>query len=536
MKTKYIFVTGGVVSSLGKGVTGASLGRLLKARGYSIAMMKFDPYINVDPGTMNPFQHGEVFVTESGLETDLDLGHYERFADVSLGKGHNITTGRIYSDLIEKERQGVFMGGTLQTIPHVTGAIKDAIFHVAKKDEPDFLIVEIGGTVGDIEGLPFLEAIAQMPRDVGRKNCFYIHVTLVPYLKSAGELKTKPTQHSVLRELGSVGIQPDALVCRCEQPLDQAIKDKIAFLCSLNPTSIIENQDTSTIYEVPLTLEKEGLPKLVLAHMDLPNPAPDLAEWEEMVHRMTHPEKEVTIAVVGKYVGLKDAYFSVGEALYHGGAHHRAQVDVKWVESEEITPENVGTMLRGVDGILVPGGFGERGVEGMITAIQYARERGIPFFGICLGMQLSVVEYARHEKNMPLAHSTEMDKTTPHPVICLMEEQYGVTQMGGTMRLGPYDCEITPGSMAEEIYGTGHIVERHRHRYEVNPVYLDKVTDDDFMAVGFNPQTELCEMVELKKHPFYMGVQFHPEFKSRPNRPHPMFRAFVGAAIERHEE
>ncbi len=502
METKYIFITGGVVSSLGKGVTGASLGRLLKSRGYTVAMMKFDPYINVDPGTMNPFQHGEVFVTEDGLETDLDLGHYERFADVTMARGQNITTGRIYNDLIDRERQGVYMGGTLQVIPHVTGAIQEAILDVAKKQGTQFVIVEIGGTVGDIESLPFLEAICQMERTVGRNNCFYIHVTLVPYVRSAGELKTKPTQHSV-RDLCAVGIQPDALICRSDRPLDPGIKNKIAFLCNLDPDCVIENSDAPTIYQVPLILEREGLANLVLRHVGLPNPPPDLSHWEEMVDRLLDPQETVNIGVVGKYVGLKDAYFSIAESFIHAGCFHKAKVNAHWIEAEEITAENAGEKLSGMDGILVPGGFGERGVEGMIQAIRHCRENGVPL-GICLGMQMAVVEYARFAKGMEKAHSTEMNPNTPDPVIDLMEEQNGVTRIGGTMRLGRYDCEIAPNSLAARIYGETAISERHRHRYEFNPSYVSKVIDDDFQAVGFNPQLGLCEIIELKRHPFFL--------------------------------
>ena len=531
MDTKFIFVTGGVVSSLGKGITAASLGRLLKCRGLKVSIQKFDPYINVDPGTMNPYQHGEVFVTDDGAETDLDLGHYERFIDESLTQASNVTSGRVYKTVIDRERRGEYLGATIQVIPHITNEIKKNILAVSRTENaPDVVITEIGGTVGDIESLPFLEAIRQMRAEVGRENCLYLHVTLVPYLNAAGELKTKPTQHSV-RELCSIGISPDILVCRADHELPLDVRAKIGMFCNLPVDRVFQNLNTRSLYEVPLLLHQEKLDEKVLELLDIPAGNCDLTEWTNMVERQLASTETVNIALVGKYVELPDAYLSVVEALSHGGIFHKTRVHIKWVAAQDITPENVQDMLGDVDGILVPGGFGSRGLEGKITAIQYARENGVPFLGLCLGMQMAVVEFARHVLDLRDAHTSEVDPNTTYPVIDLMVDQ-DLANLGGTMRLGKYRCQLTPGTVSEKAYGTSEIWERHRHRYEFNNAYLDRFVAGGMIIAGRNPDRNLVEIVEVANHPFFVGVQFHPELKSRPNRPHPLFRDFVGAAIQ----
>lgn len=530
MSVKYIFVTGGVVSGLGKGITAASLGRLLKARGVHVTIQKFDPYINVDPGTMSPYQHGEVFVTEDGAETDLDLGHYERFIDENLSKNSNVTTGKIYWSVISKERKGDFLGGTVQVIPHITNEIKERIYRVGKSERTDVVITEIGGTVGDIESLPFLEAIRQVSTEIGRENVMYIHVTLVPYLGKSGELKTKPTQHSV-KELISLGIQPDVIVCRTEKSLSQDLKDKIAFFCNLPAGAVVQNLDAEVLYEVPLMLEKEGLAKTVCKRLGLECKEPDLSEWEDMVYRQKNPKGSVTIALVGKYVELHDAYLSVAEALRHGGIGNDVEVAIKWVNSEELENADVSDYLKGADGILVPGGFGDRGIEGKIMAITYARENKIPFFGICLGMQMAVVEFARNVAELHDANSSEFGET-PYPVIDLMPEQRDIDEMGGTMRLGVYPCKIMDDTLIQSIYKDELIYERHRHRYEFNNEYRDTLTKAGMVLSGLSPSGKLVETIEIKDHPWFVGVQFHPEFKSRPNKPHHLFKDFIRAAYE----
>ena len=531
MDTKFIFVTGGVVSSLGKGITAASLGRLLKCRGLKVSIQKFDPYINVDPGTMNPYQHGEVFVTDDGAETDLDLGHYERFIDERLTQASNVTSGRVYKTVIDRERRGEYLGATIQVIPHITNEIKKNILAVSRTENaPDVVITEIGGTVGDIESLPFLEAIRQMRAEVGRENCLYLHVTLVPYLNAAGELKTKPTQHSV-RELCSIGISPDILVCRADHELPFDVRAKIGMFCNLPVDRVFQNLNARSLYEVPLLLHQEKLDEKVLELLDIPAGNCDLTEWTNMVERQLASTETVNIALVGKYVELPDAYLSVVEALSHGGIFHKTRVHIKWVAAQDITPENVQDMLGDVDGILVPGGFGSRGLEGKITAIQYARENGVPFLGLCLGMQMAVVEFARHVLDLRDAHTSEVDPNTTYPVIDLMVDQ-DLANLGGTMRLGKYRCQLTPGTVSEKAYGTTEIWERHRHRYEFNNAYLDRFVAGGMIIAGRNPDRNLVEIVEVANHPFFVGVQFHPELKSRPNRPHPLFRDFVGAAIQ----
>ncbi|PKM67120.1 MAG: CTP synthase [Firmicutes bacterium HGW-Firmicutes-2] len=531
MQTKYIFVTGGVVSGLGKGITAASLGRLLKARGLKVTIQKFDPYINIDPGTMSPYQHGEVFVTEDGAETDLDLGHYERFIDEKLSKYSNITTGKLYWSVLNKERKGEFLGATVQVIPHITNAIKDRVYRVGKNVHSDVVITEIGGTVGDIESLPFLEAIRQVAGDVGRENVLYIHVTLIPYLLKSGEMKTKPTQHSV-KELRSIGIQPDILVCRTEHEMTQDMRDKMALFCNVKKDCIIQNLDADTLYEVPLMLEKEGLANIVCRHLEIENVEPDLAAWSAMVQREKDRTETITIGLVGKYVELHDAYISIVESLNHAGIHHGIRVALDWIDSEKITPDNMDMMLGKVDGILVPGGFGDRGIEGKILAVQYAREKKVPFFGICLGMQCAVIEYARNVLNMAGANSSELDPETPYPVIDLMPEQKDIDELGGTMRLGAYPCKVIEGTNAYRAYEDELIYERHRHRYEYNNEYRDKLVDHGLMITGLSPDDQLVEMVEIEDHPWFVGVQFHPEFKSRPNHAHPLFKDFVGASIK----
>ncbi|MFZ5590760.1 MAG: CTP synthase [Bacillota bacterium] len=527
---KFIFVTGGVVSSLGKGITAASLGRLLKSRGLKVAIQKLDPYINIDPGTMSPYQHGEVFVTDDGAETDLDLGHYERFIDISLTRSSNVTTGGIYWSVLNKERRGDYLGATVQVIPHITNEIKERVRRMATEGAPDVVITEIGGTVGDIESLPFLEAIRQLRTDMGRENVLYIHVTLVPYLRVANEFKTKPTQHSV-KELRSIGIQPDIIVCRTEKRFSRELADKIALFCDTDRDAVFQAVDAPSIYEVPLMLEEEGLADKVISRLGLSCQQPDLAEWHNMVQRMKNLSRTVTIGLVGKYVALPDAYFSVAEALRHAGLYHGAAVNIKWINSEELEGRVVEPYLEDVHGILVPGGFGDRGIEGKISAIHYAREKRVPFLGICLGMQLAVVEYARHVLGWHDANSAEFSQTTRHPVIDLLPEQKDLDRMGGTMRLGRYPCRLLPGSLAHRAYGEEIIYERHRHRYELNNTYREELSAAGLVFSGTLPDGYLVEIVELPGHPWFLGTQFHPEFKSRPNRPHPLFREFVGAAL-----
>jgi CTP synthase len=528
--TKYIFVTGGVVSSLGKGITAASLGRLLKNRGLKVTIQKFDPYINVDPGTMSPYQHGEVFVTDDGAETDLDLGHYERFIDINLSKNSNVTTGKIYSTVISKERRGEYLGGTVQVIPHITNEIKDRVFRAGREAGSDVVITEIGGTVGDIESLPFLEAIRQIKSDIGRDNVMYIHVTLIPYIKAAGEVKTKPTQHSV-KELRSIGIQPNVIVCRTEYPLADDLKRKIAQFCDVDANAVVECRDASTLYEVPLMLREQGLDDIVVQHLKLSATEPDMTEWRKLVERVKNLAKSVEIAIVGKYVALHDAYLSIVEALGHAGIDADSEVRIRWVNAEELTPDNVADELRGVHGILVPGGFGDRGIEGKIIAIRYAREQGVPFFGICLGMQVAVIEYARNVLGLEGANSSEIDPSTVHPVIDLLPEQKDIEDLGGTMRLGLYPCKLADGSLGMREYNDELVYERHRHRYEFNNEYRDRIEAAGLRISGTSPDGRLVEMVELPDHPWFLAVQFHPEFTSRPNRPQPLFRGFVRAAL-----
>lgn len=528
MAVKYIFVTGGVVSGIGKGITAASLGRLLKTRGLRVTIQKFDPYINIDPGTMSPYQHGEVFVTDDGAETDLDLGHYERFIDESLTKNSNITTGKVYHSVITKERQGAYLGGTVQVIPHITDEIKQKIYDVGNEGNSDVVITEIGGTVGDIESQPFLEAIRQVAGDVGRNNVMYIHVTLVPYLKTSGELKSKPTQHSV-KELLSIGIQPDMLICRSEVPLEESQKDKIALFCNVSKDCVFENLNCDTIYDVPIMLENQNLSGKVCERLGIEASEPDLTEWNSIIEKVKGLDKKVKIALVGKYVGLHDAYLSVAEALRHGGFDLGAEIDIDWVDAEDVTDSNAEELLGKADGILVPGGFGDRGIEGKISAIRYARENKVPFLGICLGMQLAVVEYARNMAGLKGAHSSELDENTEYPVIDLMPEQKEISNMGGTMRLGAYPCKIQDESVyAKEAYGGAELIsERHRHRYEMNNDYRDKLKNAGLTIAGTSPDGRLVEIVEVNDHPWFVGVQFHPEFKSRPNRPHPLFKQFI---------
>jgi CTP synthase len=534
MPTKYVFVTGGVVSGLGKGITAASLGRLLKARGYSVTIQKFDPYINVDPGTMSPYQHGEVFVTDDGAETDLDLGHYERFIDENLSINSNVTTGKIYWTVLNKERRGDYLGGTVQVVPHITNEIKDRLYRVGKSTDTDIVITEIGGTVGDIESTPFLEAIRQASIELGRENSVFIHVCLLPYISGSKELKSKPTQHSV-KELLSIGIQPNILVLRSEMEIPEDMKQKIGLFCNVRAEDVIQNLTAPSLYEVPLWLEKEGLADVVCHHLKLEYRQPDLKEWQEMIGRVHSCNKKVTIGLVGKYVELEDAYLSVAEALRHGGFENSAEVDIKWIQSENLNENTVAEMLHGCDGIIVPGGFGDRGIEGMIEAIKYAREHKIPMFGICLGMQMSVVEFARHVAGLEGANSSEFGDT-PYPVIDIMDSQKDITEKGGTMRLGLYPCKLADNSRCAEIYSAPQnlIRERHRHRWEFNNEYRKLLEDKGLMLAGLSPDEKLVEIVELPKnvHPWFVGVQFHPEFKSRPNRAHPLFRDFIRASIE----
>jgi len=525
--TKYIFVTGGVVSSLGKGLAAASIGCLLEGHGYKVTLQKFDPYINVDPGTMSPYQHGEVYVTDDGAETDLDLGHYERFTNTATTKNSNWTTGKIYQSVINKERRGDYLGRTVQVIPHITNEIKDAIRAVSK--EVDILLVEIGGTVGDIESLPFLEAIRQLRQDVGRDNSLYIHLTLVPFIGAAGELKTKPTQHSV-RDLRSIGIQPDILLCRTDRFLDPDIKRKIALFCDVAEEAVITAKDVSSIYEVPLVLGAEGLDAIVLQYLHLPQTEPRMHAWEELVNRIKNPLDEITIHVVGKYVGYEDSYKSLNEALYHGGFQNRVRVNIKWIEAESLEEPNGAKLLDDAEGILVPGGFGNRGTRGMMKAAQVARERRIPYFGICYGFQWATVEYARNVAGLADADSTECNPDTSAKVIYKLRDLLGVDDLGGTMRLGEYACELTPGSLAQQVYGASVIHERHRHRYEFNCLYEKTLAEHGLKISGRSPDGKFVEIAELPGHPWYLAVQFHPEFKSKPTRPHPLFAAFVEAA------
>jgi len=530
--TKYIFVTGGVVSSLGKGITAASLGRLLKNRGLKVSIQKFDPYLNIDPGTMSPYQHGEVFVTDDGSETDLDLGHYERFIDENLSKNSNVTTGKIYWSVISKERKGDYLGGTVQVIPHITNEIKDRVFRVAKDKDVDVVITEIGGTVGDIESLPFLEAIRQIKYDVGMDNVLFIHVTLVPYLGKAGELKTKPTQHSV-KELRSIGIQPDVIVCRSEKELSSELKNKIGLFCNVEAKAVIQNLDADTLYEIPLMLHKEGLDSYVCEKLNLPCEEIDNREWEDMVHRMKTLKKKVKIGLVGKYVELHDAYISVVEALAHGGLVNDAEVEIKWINAIYLDEDNLESELQDVDGILVPGGFGTRGIEGKIRAIHYARVNNVPFLGICLGMQTAMVEFARNVLHLEGANSSEFDPDTLYPVIDLMPEQKDIDEMGGTMRLGLYPAQLGEGTRARKAYGRELIYERHRHRYEFNNKFINDFKEKGMVFSGINPNKNLVEIIELPEHKWFVATQFHPELKSRPNNPHPLFVDFIEASLEK---
>lgn len=530
MSTKYVFVTGGVVSGLGKGITAASLGRLLKARGYKVTIQKFDPYINVDPGTMSPYQHGEVFVTDDGAETDLDLGHYERFVDENLSINSNVTTGKIYWNVLNKERRGDYLGGTVQVIPHITNEIKDRIWRVGKEKNSDVVITEIGGTVGDIESTPFLEAIRQAAVEAGRGNAIFVHVTLVPFIAGSNELKSKPTQHSV-KELLSLGIQPNVLVLRSEMQIPEDMRNKISLFCNVRAQDVIQNLTAPSLYEVPLMLEKEGLADIVCEQLGLENRKPELTEWIDMVKGQKSATKTVTIGLVGKYVELPDAYLSVAEALRHAGFANSAKVDIKWVQSEDVTSQTSSSLLSGCDGILVPGGFGDRGIEGKIEAIHYARENKIPFFGICLGMQMAVAEFARHVAGLEGANSGEFGEIK-YPVIDIMEDQKDITEKGGTMRLGLYPCKLTEGTKTQAIYGEDLIYERHRHRYEFNNTFRKQLQEAGIVLAGLSPDQNLVEIVELPDHPWFIGVQFHPEFKSRPNRPHKLFKDFIRASIE----
>jgi CTP synthase len=529
--TKYVFVTGGVVSSVGKGISAASLGRILKSRGLSVAIQKLDPYLNVDPGTMSPYQHGEVFVTKDGCETDLDLGHYERFIDIELTTSSNITAGQIYTQVIAKERRGDYLGGTIQTIPHVTNAIKEFMLAAAEDQKPDVMLVEVGGTVGDIEGQPFLEAIRQMRTVVGRDNTYYIHVTLLPHIGATGELKTKPTQHSV-RELRAIGIQPDAIVCRSDFDIAEDVKDKIALFCDVRRDAVIPMLTVNNIYEVPLVLEESGIGDLVINSLHLNAGPRNLGDWRELVTRMANTKKALPIAVVGKYADLPDAYLSVKEALRHAGVFHDRDVDISWVQSEDIERDGANEWLDHVAGIVVPGGFGARGVEGMVDAVAYAREQRIPYLGLCLGMQVMVIESARGQLGLEKANSMEFDPETANPVIDLMSDQRDVSEMGGTMRLGNYPCELMPGTKAAKSYGATSIVERHRHRFEFNNAYRESLQEVGVLASGLSPDGRLVEIVENVDHPFMVGVQFHPEFRSRPQEPHPLFRDFIEASAQ----
>ena len=530
MPVKYVFVTGGVVSGLGKGITAASLGRLLKARGYKVTSQKFDPYIKLDPGTMNPIHHGEVFVTDDGAETDLDLGHYERFIDEKLNKQSNVTTGKVYWSILNKERRGDFGGHTVQVIPHVTNEIKSRFYHNEDASETEVAIIEIGGTAGDIESQPFLEALRQFQHEVGHENCILIHVTLIPYLKASGELKTKPTQASV-KELQGMGIQPDILVCRSDLPLDDDIKAKIAQFCNVPKKRVIQNLDVDILYELPLAMEKEKLANVACECLNMECPQPDLSDWISMVDAWKHPKHKVKVALVGKYVSLHDAYISVVEALKHGAVANNAEVEIKWVDSELVSNYNVDSFFSDVDGIIVPGGFGDRGIEGMICSIQYAREHKIPYLGLCLGMQLTIVEFARNVLGLKDAHSHEFNENTANPVIHIMSYKYCITDLGGTLRLGSYPCILDEHSKAYQLYGHKQIEERHRHRYEVNNDYREVLQENGMLLSGFSPDGRIVEMVEIPEHPWFIGTQAHPEFKSRPNKPHPLFKGFLAASL-----
>lgn len=536
MSTKYIFITGGVVSSLGKGITAASLGRLIKSRGNTVTIQKLDPYINVDPGTMNPYQHGEVFVTEDGAETDLDLGHYERFIDVNTYKANNVTTGMVYWTVITRERRGDYLGGTIQVVPHITNEIKDRIRAVTKDQKFDVVICEIGGTVGDIEGLPYLEAIRQFRKEVGRDNCINIHVTLIPFLDTTHEYKTKPTQHSVMK-IREIGIQPDIIICRSRQPLSVEMKEKISLFCDVDKEAVIGLADVGLLYEVPLALEREGLDDIVLKYLDLHSKKGDLSEWAMIVEEMKTPEKRVRIAIVGKYTELEDSYISIVESLKHGGISNRAAIDFKWVNAEKLEElDDIEPIFRDVHGVVVPGGFGARGIEGKIKAIKFARENNIPFLGLCLGMQCAVIEFARNVCKMKGANSSEFDHETKYPVIDLIPEQRSITDKGATMRLGAYPCKIKKDTLLYKAYKTDKISERHRHRYELNNDFRAELENCGLVMAGVYPEADLVEVVELPSHPWFLAVQYHPEFKSRPNRPHPLFASFVQAAGERLEE
>ena len=525
---KYIFVTGGVVSSVGKGITTASIGRVIKSRGASVSIMKLDPYLNVDPGTMSPYQHGEVFVTDDGAETDLDLGHYERFTDENLSRASNVTTGQVYSAVIAKERRGDYLGGTIQVIPHITNEIKSRIRLASHQHDSDVVIVEVGGTVGDIEGQAFIEAIRQMRREVGRANALYLHVTLLPEIASTGEMKTKPTQQSV-RELRSMGIQPDVIVCRADREIPPDVKEKIALFCDVEPEAVIPMPTAETIYEVPLILEESGLGDYIARHLDLDGRSPDLREWQELVRHIKQPRRSVRLALVGKYVELHDAYLSVAESLTHAGLAHDVNLEIEWVNSETVTEEELNRVLRRVSGVLVPGGFGPRGIEGKVQAARFAREHGIPYLGLCYGLHMAVIEVARNVCGLEGANSTEIDPETPHPVIDLMPGQHGV-EMGGTMRLGLWPCRLDSGTRAAAAYGEATVFERHRHRFEVSNAHRARLAEAGLIVSGSSPDGQLAEIMELRDHPFFVGVQFHPEFRSRPTRPHPLFRAFIGAA------
>ncbi|MDF2909610.1 MAG: synthase [Sporolactobacillus laevolacticus] len=529
--TKYIFVTGGVVSSLGKGITAASLGRLLKNRGLKVTIQKFDPYINVDPGTMSPYQHGEVFVTDDGAETDLDLGHYERFIDINLNKNSNVTTGKIYSTVLQRERRGDYLGGTVQVIPHITNEIKDRVFRAGKTTGADVVITEIGGTVGDIESLPFLEAIRQIKSDVGVNNVLYVHCTLIPYIKAAGEMKTKPTQHSV-KELRSLGIQPNVIVVRTELPVSEEMKAKLALFCDIDKEAVIECRDAETLYQVPLQLQNQHLDDIVCEKLDLPKGEADMSQWHDLVDKVLHPKKHVKIGLVGKYVELQDAYISVVEALKHGGYSFNTEVKVQYINSEDMLPENVEDQLKDCQGIIVPGGFGDRGIEGKILAIQYAREHKVPFFGICLGMQLATIEFARHVLGLDGADSAEFNPDADEKIIDLLPEQLDVEDLGGTLRLGLYPCKITKDTKAFTAYNEEIIYQRHRHRYEFNNQYRQNMEEQGMVFSGLSPDNRLVEMIELKDHPWFVACQFHPEFKSRPTRPEPLFHDFIKASLE----
>jgi CTP synthase len=533
MKTKFLFITGGVVSSLGKGLAAASIGALMEARGLRVSMQKMDPYINVDPGTMSPFQHGEVFVTDDGAETDLDLGHYERYTSARLSQKSNFTTGQVYDSVIRKERRGDYLGGTVQVIPHITNEIKSKI--LANSKDVDVAIVEVGGTVGDIESLPFLEAIRQFRVDRGRENVLYVHLTLVPYIPTAGELKTKPTQHSV-KELREIGIQPDILLCRCDREIPRDMKAKIALFCNVNEEAVITARDVSCIYEVPITYHEEGLDERIIDYLNIWTKAPDLTEWERIVKRFHQPESETTIAIVGKYVELTESYKSLSEALIHGGIANNCRVNLVYVDSEALERHGIGDTFKGVNGILVPGGFGQRGSEGKIAAIRFARENEIPFFGICLGMQMAVVEFARNVCSIEDCFSSEFKEDAANAVIHIMEHQKKITRKGGTMRLGAYPCQLIEGTLARRIYGQEDVLERHRHRYEFNNAYRERLEKGGLVISGVYDEAELVEIVEIEDHPWFLGCQFHPEFRSRPMEPHPLFESFVGASLKSHDE